>query len=299
LAESFLDHTSNIEMQVFFDFFSTREISSIFWTLILVLWLITKDKIRISIWQVVKSLFSKRLILIIALSICYITLLLTFLYNIGFWDKALLKDSIFWFFTISLGMFFNVYKIENSNYFKDVFRDIIKWTIFLEFIINFYTFNLATELILMPVVMLLGATKAHAEALPGNDKRNLQAINVLKNTLAAIGTIFIFYSLYKTITNSDDVFTAGNLKSFLFTPILTILYLPFIYFLALFVQYQSLFAFLKITTKDIALAELIKKRVIRKAKFNLIRLMKVKRDMNRIDFGDSQDARRSLDQLLH
>ena len=70
----------------------------------------------------------------------------------------------------------------------------------------------------------------------------------LQNVIAIAGLSIFSYSLYKTIVNFDDVLTFQNLVSFLLPSTITVLFIPFVYFLALYSTYESYFIHLDFMT---------------------------------------------------
>ena len=150
-------------MQSFFEIFSNREIALFIWVIILILFLFSKKDTRHSLKGLVKAFFAKKLITLFVLMVLYVFGIVLILYKLTFWKGDLMKDTVFWFLSVASIMFFNINKVESKQYFKNHIYETIKWTIILEFVMNFYTFTLPTELFLLPFIILVSATKTFAE----------------------------------------------------------------------------------------------------------------------------------------
>ena len=87
-----------------------------------------------------------------------------------------------------------VYNSKLSWYnFKDIFLSAIKWTIVLEFVVNLYSFSLFTEIIILPVLVLLAMTQAVAE----RDEKHKVVSDFLQYLIAIAGfLIFGYMDLY-------------------------------------------------------------------------------------------------------
>jgi len=139
--------------------------------------------IRKSLGEILRLLFGKQIGTILLLLTVYITAILFLLHKIGTWDFSLLKDTIFWYVSIALVLFFSINKAKDTLYFKYIVKESFKWTIALEFFVNFYTFSFLTELILMPTTLFLAMVLAYLQT----DKKFEQVSKVLTNIFTIIG----------------------------------------------------------------------------------------------------------------
>lgn len=276
-------------MNLIFKIFTTREIALIFWLGLLFLWFFQKKEIRKSFWNVIKSFFKKQLIIINSLFLLYITGVLFVLKAMNLWTDMQMKDTVFWFFSIAIGMFMKVTEIHRNDYFRNVVLKSLKWIIILEFIINFYTFSLITELILMPIVLLTVTTQAFADIYSRKDKMYVHVNKLLGNFLSIIGIIFFLFSLYKTIYDFDKLVTLNNLRSFLLPIILTISISPIIYLIAVYMNYESLFVHIGFFTNDKNIKKKVEWAIVKKSKLNIRKITDFKNKISRFDFYESEN----------
>ncbi len=276
-------------MKIVFDIFSNREVALMVWITILLLFLFTKRDTRKSFGGLVKAFFAKKLITLFSLMAVYVFAIVFILYKLTFWENDLLKDTLFWFFSIAAVMFFNANKADTTNFFSKNICEAIRWTIILEFIINFYSFSFPIELVLVPILILIGATQAFAEVSPKKVANQEQVVKLLQNILIFFGIVTIIFVIYKTILEYNILFTVLNLKSLLLPAILTILFLPFIYYLAVGIKYEMLFLHLKFMVSDKSLRNKIKWKIFLAATFNLTKLQSVSKKVNKAGFYDNEN----------
>jgi hypothetical protein len=274
--------------------FSNRELSVLIWGVVILTALLFVKNIRQSSKQLFKALFVKQIMTILFLLILFTVTIIFFFYKINLWDKSLLKDTIFWFFGVALVLSYKANNAKDFTYFKEIIKDTIKWTIIIEFLINFYTFSLLTELILIPVMVIVVLLQTVSEM----DKKNEQVTKLLKNVTAIFGLILLSYVVYKTFTNYKMLFALNNLFSFLLPIILTIIVLPFIYFLSLYINYETLFVRIKYMTKDNSVRLLLRKEILLAANFNIEKLHLISKKMNNYNLTKTDDVKKYIYSLV-
>ena len=242
---------------------------------------------------VLKLIFGKTIGTILLMLTLYASLLLFLLYKLGFWDISLLKDTIFWFCTTALVLLFTINKAKTNNYFKDIIKENLKWVIAIEFIVNFYTFSLVKELLLVPIVIFL----ALLQGVSQSDKRFIQVSKFLENIFAFIGLGLIAFVVYMTFKNYQEIFIIDNLFSFLLPPLLTILLIPFLYLLAIYINYEDLFVRVNFMTNDRKKNKLLKKEILLNAKLNLSRLTTISKKLNKFAWNHSDNIRSYIQTL--
>jgi hypothetical protein len=272
-------------MQKLLEIFSTRELSLLLWIGVILIAMLLVKSIRKSIFAIFRLFFSKQILpVVIALTI-YTLLSVLFLKQVSLWDKSLIKGTVFWFIGFAMVTFFTINKAKDTSFFKTILKECFKWTIFIEFFVNLYTFSLITEIIMLPIIVLFGVTQAVAQT----DKKNETASKLLTNLLAIIGTFYIGYALYKTVTAFKDIWTLQNLQTFLLPLLLTVLLLPYFYLVALYLHYQELFITVDFMTNDNSLKAKLKRIIFLTANVNLNKLTSIKQKLRKADLYNSTD----------
>ena len=266
-------------MERLFDVLSTREVALLSWILFGICAMMFKKDLRNGLGQIIKILFSKQIGTILVMLTLYVCLLLTILYKVKLWDISLFKDTIFWYCTSAIVLLFSVNKAKDNAFFKIIVSENLKWAIILEFIINFYTFSLMAELIIIPVITFLLLLQAFAS----RDEKNIQVSKLLEYITGSIGLILFAYAIYITFIHYEIVFTIHNLFSFMLPPILTILLIPFLYVLAVYMNYELLFIRIDFLTNDDEKRNKLKRAIIFAANLNLNYIKAIDSKLNKFD----------------
>lgn len=259
---------------------TTREIALSFWLLLTIVLFSLNKPSRTAMRSLLGDFFITGIQLSILALAIYMTIITLGLSLLGLWTQALLKDTIVWGVTVAFVMQMSVNKIRSKDYFKNVIRDTLKWTIFLEFVLSLYTFNLLTELILISSFVVLGALQGIAMT----DKKHQKVQNLLSGLTGIIGLTIISITIYKTVDNYTGVLTINSLISFVYPIIMTLFFIPFIYCYAVYVKYDTLFSLASHFAKDKTKVGNIKKQILWTAKLNLWTLWIIHFNLHKIDF---------------
>lgn len=228
-------------MNNFLNSFSTREISIAIWFIIIFVGLIILSKSYKSFGLVVKAFFAKQLIPHYLVIIGYFTLVLYLLKQTILWEENLLKDFIIWCVAFGFYSFFITNKIHTN---KDLFRQfwkIFSITIFVDFFLNYFTFSLVWEIILIPVLSFIAILQFFTEYHMQKKGDYSRVNNFLKSILSISGFALFFYCVYRLTLHYKDFLSDNSLKTFLLPVILSILYFPVIAFYAAFHKIDNIF----------------------------------------------------------
>lgn len=269
-----------------FQNFSNRELAIATWILIGVIWALFMPKIRKSLFQVIKAFFAWKLAISYLLMFFYIALMIIFLKASGIWKLANLQITILWIMCVAFVMLFELSKAVDERFFKSAIKDNLNGLIVLEFVINLYVFDLWVELILVPVMGIVGGMMAVAEI----DKKYEIVKKALNFLMVCFGFAVTGYAIYMVITDFKNFATLANFENFYLPILLTIMFLPFVYFAALFVGYESLFIRLRFFISDVALLGYVKKKSILAFGPNLWLLHKWSKHINTLRLRDKRDV---------
>ncbi len=229
-------------MKEFLESFSNREIAIIIWLcviIIFVMFAVTKE-----FFSVVKMLFSKAFLPFYLIFAVYFSLVIFWLNSINVWEISLYKDFIFWFCTSAAVSFFKANDINNWAQLNSMVLHVFSWNIIIEFLIDTYNFTLGFEIVFVAVMAFIGLLFAFASH--HKEKEGYPAVAKLLNLfLSAAGCALLVYVITQFITNYDQVFNISSLKSFLFSPIFTLLSSPFIILTVFFIKYETMFLALR------------------------------------------------------
>lgn len=228
--------------------------------------------------NLIKSFTDKKILTIFILMLLYIAIIIGLFYQFEIWDFSLLKDTIYWTFGVAFILLFNINNTSSdTGYFRKAFLNCFKIVVLLEFLTNLYSFNLIIELIFLPIILFFAMASAFGEI-----KEEHKIVKKASDFLLSIyGITVIIFSIYHAIIDFDKLATINNLRTFLLSPILTILYIPYIYFTALFMAYESFFKSRGyILADNNKLFRSIKWQVLRRCNFSLKKIHLVSRKIH-------------------
>lgn len=252
-----------------FGILNTREISVAIWSLILFFWALSMPSVRHSLVDLIKTFFALKIVFPFLFMLFYILLMVIILKQIGFWDNSAIKDTILWTTGTAFVTFFSLDKaLKDDNYFKAVVSDNIKLVLILEFIINLYTFNLIVELVVIPVISIIAILRTYAEIKPEYKKVKV----FLDYVLGLFGLVLLAFTFRELSLDFQNFASIKNVRDFFLPLLLTLLFLPFVYVMALYMQYDSLFTRVDFANRNPELAIYLKLKVFTTCHISLSKL---------------------------
>lgn len=182
-------------------------------------------------------------------------------------------------------------KALQEGFFKGKLIEGIKIIVVIQFIANTYTFNLFIEIILVFTLVFLGAL----QAIAGTEEKYKPVEKLTDGIISILGLIILSNAIYLTIKDLNALGSLITLKSFLLPIILTGLYLPFVYFFALFLVYEQIYGRIKMKFYiDKKLRKHIMKRIFLLYNFKLhsLRTFQTKNLLNLVNIKSKEDANR-------
>jgi hypothetical protein len=224
------------------DIFSTREIALAIWVALLAAWAVTKRRkspsLRRSVYNFLKAFIARPILLPLGLMTAYVVLLVYGLREAGLWDIGQLKSTIIWSVSVAAVSLLRINQIvADPHYFRNAVKDNLKAVVLVEYLIGFWTFALCIELLIVPFGALMGGLLAIAQS----DKKYQSVEKFLSGLLSLFGIILIVHAVYKLFTDFDSFARADTLVDFSLPPIMTVLFLPFLFLLSLYVNYENAF----------------------------------------------------------
>lgn len=218
--------------------FSTREISILIWTAITISFFMKKKDTRIIIINGIKLLFEPGTIIILLIYLIYITIVTLFISTLSFWSRIYIKDIIIW--SIFVGLINYVRSITDENFefnLRKLLKDNINATIFVEFLISIFTFDIKLELIIVPIAAILSLFNFYIDQIV----KNKSLSKIINSIMGGFG----LYLGYKTIEVGIHEYKYLNIKdtlvSFMIPIVYILLSLPLYYIIRLYSKYETVF----------------------------------------------------------
>ncbi|WP_039042533.1 hypothetical protein [Sporosarcina sp. ZBG7A] len=255
--------------------FNNREIALCCWVIIAIIVGIFTKAGRDFLKSVLPIVFSRQFVFFYIVFLSFFSLTVLYLYHASFWDLSLLKDTVFWVIFILVPLFAKA--IENAKdgrFFAKLIKDNLAFIVIIEFILNFWTFNLAVEMLVIPIAILLGGVYAVAS----REEKTLIVKKILDGLFVVFGTVVIIFSSYNLIQRPGEILNIKTLKEFLLPILLLFMNLPVVYGLALYNTYEQVFVRVKGEPKE---QQKIKRLLFRFAGFNLTKVTSIKNNLKR------------------
>jgi hypothetical protein len=192
--------------------------------------------------QVIKTLFCKKFVQFYLIFACYFSIVIYILNRIGFWETSLLKDTIFWVVFAELPLFAKaIEKAKDKHFFINTIKGNLTFVVIVEFLINFWTFDLWLEIIIVPVSVFFGMFYAVSKM-----KKEYQQVTKFLEKLQIIAGFYVLYNLTSNLfTQADMLFKIEIFKNLLLPFVLLVCTIPIVYGLAMYGQYEQIFFRLK------------------------------------------------------
>ncbi len=249
--------------------FNNREIAAALWLAVLLAWSLPKAGVRRSLIVALKALLQEKVVAVLCAAAVYTAGAVIVLRRVGMWDGSLLKDTIAWF---CLGGMAMVVRFVTSRDEEDILRKVVAESVtvvvVLEFLSNAYAFSLPTELVLVPVVALI----AMVDALAGSSTEYSRVARITEGLQTLVGFAILTIAVTRAI---GDLKTLGNLdtlRSVALAPLLSLIFIPFLYGLVLVCSYEEVFLRLDCgTEKNDELKRYARRRILGSVRLSLRR----------------------------
>ncbi|KOE58096.1 hypothetical protein [Aggregatibacter actinomycetemcomitans] len=188
-------------------------------------------------------------------------------------------------------MVIGVSKVEDKkDYFLSLLKENINVGVFLIFVLEIYSFSFLIEFIMIPFSTFL-FLYIKCNSLNENNKKISCFIYII---LSLWIVIYFLHSIYLSVLLFDANSLWGNILELFLPSILSLICIPFLYFLSIYMEYERVFASLKIYFNDNGLFEYAKKLSLKYFKFNVDYLRRWNRNIRIYQIRDKEDLERSV-----
>jgi hypothetical protein len=215
-----------------------RELASLIWLAVFTAWAVSVRSVRGSIKPLLGAFLVPAISITLVLMAGYVALTVLALQRVGFWNISQLKDTMIWVLGFAFLTLFETPQISRSvGRLKSAILDVISIVLVIEFFMNLYVMSLWLELLLVPAVTCGGLLLVVAE----RSKEHASAGAFLRTVQALIGFGLLFFVVFRIVGDFKQLATLQTLRNLLLPAVLSVLYVPFVYVMALYMAYDSLF----------------------------------------------------------
>lgn len=251
--------------------FNSREIATAIWAAVALVFVLSKAPVRQSVLSLIRAFLRPKILLSFALMAFYVSAVVLGLSAASAWKPTLLKDTLLWFCFTGLAMFFGSVTCNDAqSIFRRTVVDSVKVVVLIEFLVNTYTFPLPYEIVIVPIVGVIAMMDAVAHT---DEKKYAPVGKLTTGALSLVGLVALGFAVCKAIADYDRLRSVDTLRGLLLAPVLSVLFLPFVYLMVVLVNYELVFLRLGFGTKeDRALNRYAKRRIILYCRLNLRRV---------------------------
>jgi hypothetical protein len=203
--------------------------------------------VREGLRGVLRAVVARQIAMVFLLALAYVVGLLVGLHAVDLWTSALAKDSVLWF--LFSGPFFAMSVVASrSGQFSGagLARGAVSATIVVEYVASSYTFPLPVELVLVPSLTVIALLSAVAETRD----EFIPARKLFGGLTAVAGFLVFAFSIRMAVADFASFGAADTWRAIALAPVLSLLFVPFVYCLALYSSYETLFLRLKFSTGE-------------------------------------------------
>jgi hypothetical protein len=229
---------------------NSREIALLVWISLVLAALLLSRTIRPSLLGVFRALLHPKIVYVLCAAGSYAAACVWALHNLGLWEWRSLKTAILWFLTTAFVVMADTKRLEKgTSVLGELAKEAFAITAIVTFIGSINTLPLWGELLLLPAILFVAAIAKVAE-----QKLEHRSVATLANSILSFaGFGILFYSCYE-IHSDWRKFDAGFQTQEFFIPVfLTLMFLPFLYGLMLFMAFENAAIRLGFSMQDRAL----------------------------------------------
>lgn len=221
-----------------FEIFSTREVATAFYILIIFIYICTNKRASSSLITVIKTACTPKLVIPFIVLIMYAAVLIYGFTYLPFWKKIYIKDIAIWIIFAGVPVSFNaVSKGNTEHYFIDILKDNFKVAVLLEFFIGTFTFDFLIELLIQPILAFFILVQAVSRL-----KEEYKKVKVLLDWLVAImGFIIIGFTIKAAYGSYKEINPIDTVIGFCIPIVFSLAYIPIAYIFALWAKYEMVF----------------------------------------------------------
>lgn len=271
---------------------NNRELATVIWIVILFTCLFYYHRdVRDSFCNVIKCFFDKKILFVVALSAIWMSIGVFILYKMNAWQWNNIKTTLTWFAFSIVTMIIGVSKAEDKKkYFLSLCKENINISVFLTFVIELYSFSFFIEFIMIPVSVLLSVYINYNILSKDNVK-----VRLLINIAFVFWVVAYFlHSIYLSISLFNTDWLLINLIELFLPVILSLIFIPFLYILSIYMEYERVFSFLKIHFNNDELFKYAKKLSLKSFKLNVDYLRRWNRNVRLNQVTSKVDLEKSV-----
>lgn len=226
---------------------NSRELALLLWTGIALLALLLSANLRPALIAVARAMLHPKIASVVGFAAFYSIGCVWLLARAGLWRWDNLKTTIVWFAATAVVAIASTKQLERgASALWALVRDAISITAIVLFVGSINTLPFLVEFLLVPILTAVAVMVAVAERQP----ENRIVIAPLNSLRIIVGLLIIGYSVYRLIADWQKFDAELQIREFFIPIALTLMFLPYLYGLILFMGFENATIRLKFKIKD-------------------------------------------------
>ncbi len=208
--------------------FNNRELAVGLWVAVGSIFCLIRSELREGIWSIFRALLAPKLLTFFGIIAVNVVILCWLLAAIDLWSTTQIPSTILWFTITGCVMGGRALEAqEDDGHFRRLLKNSLRLGAVFEFIVVAQSFGIVVELVLVPILSLLGAMLVISEA----KLKHAQVKTLLEFILGATVLVFLWHSISIIWNQPEQFFTTDTGRNFIFPILMTIGCIPVFYIL--------------------------------------------------------------------
>lgn len=276
---------------------SNREIAALVYLGFLLAAVLQWKKGRALTFGVVRAFFMPKLTLIWLFMSLYVAACVWLLAWLKLWDWPNLKSTLLWWLTVGFASIFEAQRLKDKPHaLRKLLRDGFTLSAVILFIAELVSFPLWVELLMLPALVLLSLLIAVGEYQtdkPGVDRM----LSMLHGLQILAGLTILGFSYWLVAASVSEFWSLNTLREFGLPLLLWLMFIPFIFLLAVYMTYEEAFIRLQIRPKQAPILRYARWHALFAFGWNIDGVKRLARDICGRDITNKQDIKEAIHEI--
>lgn len=276
---------------------SNREIAAIIWLGIPLAIVLMWKKFRSVALGVVRKFFVPKLSVIWLLMSLYVAACVWLLAWLDLWETSNLKSTLLWWLTVGFAGVFEAEQLKSKPHIlRKLVRDAFTLSAVVLFIAELVSFPLWVELLMLPSLTFLTLLIAVAERQTDEPGVAL-TIKLLRGVQILAGLTILSFSYWQVASRVNEFWSLSTLREFGLPLLLWLMFIPFIFLLAVYMTYQESFKHLQIRIKQTSIVSYARWRALLAFGWNIDGVNRLVRDIQMRDITEKEGIKEAIQEI--
>lgn len=276
---------------------SNREIAALVYLSLLLAVVLLWKKGRPLAFDVVRAFLMPKLALLWLLMSLYVAACVWLLALLNLWDWPNLKSTLLWWLTVGFTSVFEAQQLKDKPHaLRKLVRGAFTLSAVVLFIAELVSFPLWVELLMLPSLVFLTlfiAVGEHQTDKPGIPR----VLKLLRGLQMVTGLTILGFSYWLVAASITEFWSVTTFREFGLPLLLWLMFIPFIFLLAVFMTYEEAFIYLQIRPKQAPIARYARWRALFAFGWNFDGVKRLARDIRGRDIADKQSIKEAIREI--